>query len=118
MAEGWLRHLFGDRYGAFSAGTEPGRVHPAAIRVMAEAGIDISGQTSKSTELFLNSEFDLVVTLCADARDVCPYFPNARARLHRGFEDPSRASGSEEEVLRVFRRVRDEIEAWIRKDFR
>jgi arsenate reductase len=109
MAEGLLRHLAGDRFEAMSAGTEATRVRPLAIRAMEEVGIDISGQESKTLDRYLHGSFDRVITVCDDANEACPFFPGAKSRLHWSFEDPSRAEGSEEERLAVFRRVRDGI---------
>jgi L-amino acid N-acyltransferase YncA/protein-tyrosine-phosphatase len=109
MAEGFLRALGGDRFEAASAGTEATRVHPLAIRVMGEVGIDIGGHSSKTFEGFLARPWDSVITVCDNANERCPIFPARTARLHWSFEDPSAASGSEDERLRVFRRIRDEI---------
>jgi arsenate reductase len=109
MAEGLLRHLAGDRFEAHSAGTEATQVRPLAIRAMDEIGVDISGQESKTLERYLREPFDHVITVCDDANEACPFFPGARNRLHWSFEDPSRAEGSEEERLAVFRLVRDRI---------
>jgi len=111
MAEGLLRHYAGEHFEAFSAGTEPGSLHPLAVRAMAEVGIDISDQSSKPVDRFLDQAFDLVVTVCDQARESCPVFPRATSQLHWSFEDPSQVEGSEEERLEVFRRVRDEIAA-------
>lgn len=112
MAEGLLRHLAGDRFEVHSAGTEATRVRPDAVTVMAELDVDISGQESKTLERYLGEPFEYVVTVCDDANESCPMFPGG-ARLHWSFEDPSRASGDEEERLAVYRRVRDEIRARI-----
>jgi arsenate reductase (thioredoxin) len=109
MAEGLLRHLAGDRFQAFSAGTEATRVRPLAIMAMEEIGVDISRQESKTLDRYLNEPFDYVITVCDDANEACPFFPGAQGRLHWSFEDPSRAEGSEEERLAVFRSVRDRI---------
>jgi arsenate reductase len=109
MAEGLLRHLAGDRFEAMSAGTEATRVRPLAIRAMEEMGIDISKQQSKTLNRYLQERFDYVITVCDDANEACPFFPGAKSRLHWSFEDPSRAEGSEEERLAVFRSVRDRI---------
>jgi arsenate reductase (thioredoxin) len=109
MAEGLLRHLAGDRFEAMSAGTEATRVRPLAVKAMEEIGIDISGQESKALERYLQEPFDHVITVCDDANETCPFFPGAQSRLHWSFEDPSRAEGSEEERLAVFRSVRDRI---------
>jgi arsenate reductase len=112
MAEGWLRHLGGDRYEALSAGTRPQGVNPLAIRVMAEAGVDISGQRSKSVDELVGEDLDLLVTVCGGAKESCPVFlGKVKDRQHWPFDDPAEARGSEEQVLAVFRRVRDEIRA-------
>ena len=109
MAEGLLRHLAGDRFEAHSGGTEATQVRPLAIRAMEEIGVDISGQESKTLERYLREPFDHVITVCDDANEACPFLPGARNRVHWSFEDPSRAEGSEEERLAVFRLVRDRI---------
>ncbi len=109
MAHGWLRHLGGGRVELASAGTEPKGVHPLAIRVMTEAGIDISEHTSDHVDRYLEDEFDLVLTVCDAARESCPVFPGARRTLHHSFEDPDYPELSESELTAVFRRIRDEI---------
>ena len=109
MAEGLLRHLAGDRFEAMSAGTEATHVRPLAVRAMEEIGVDISEQESKTLERYLKESFDYVITVCDDANEACPFFPGASERLHWSFEDPSRAEGSKEERLAVFRRVRNRI---------
>jgi arsenate reductase (thioredoxin) len=109
MAEGLLRSIAGDRFDAYSAGTEATHVRPLAIRAMEEVGVDISAQESETLDRYLDGSFEYVVTVCDDANESCPVFPGATNRLHWSFEDPSRAGGSEEERLEVFRRVRDEI---------
>jgi arsenate reductase len=109
MAEGLLRHLAGDRFEVYSAGTEATSVRPEAIAAMAELGVDISGQESETLDRYLGEPFDYVVTVCDDANEACPVFPGAKSRLHWSFRDPSRATGSDEERLEVFRAVRDEI---------
>jgi arsenate reductase (thioredoxin) len=114
MAEGFLRVYGGDRFEAFSAGTEAAGVRPEAIRAMAEVGIDISSQTSKTVDRFLGERFAFVITVCDQAREACPVFPGADETAHWGFEDPSEAPGDEEERMAVFRRVRDEIARRIR----
>ena len=116
MAEGLLRDLAGDRFEVTSAGTEATHVRPLAIRVMDEIGIDISGQESKTLERYLGEPFDYVITVCDDANEACPFFPGANKRLHWSFEDPSRAEGSEDERLAIFRRVRDEIRERIEQE--
>ena len=113
MAEGLLRARGGTRYQAFSAGTHPRTVHPLAIKAMAELGIAIdeqAGHRAKGIEEFeMVPPMDLVVTVCDEAAEECPYFPRARRQEHWSFPDPSAATGSEEERLDVFRRVRDAI---------
>src|SRR5262245_24826320 len=117
MAEGLLRHLAGDRFEVASAGTEARGVHPLATRAMAEIGIDLRGQTSKTFNRFLGERWDYVITVCDSANEACPVFPAKTTRLHWGFDDPSAANGTDEERLAVFRRVRDEIktrlESWL-----
>jgi arsenate reductase (thioredoxin) len=109
MAEGLLRHLAGDRFEAYSAGTEATHVRPLAIRAMNEIGVDISGQESKTLERYLGEPFEYVITVCDDANEACPFFPGATNRLHWSLPDPSAAEGTEEERLKVFRSVRDGI---------
>jgi arsenate reductase (thioredoxin) len=113
MAEGLLRYLGGDRFEAHSAGTEATSVRPLAIAAMAELGIDVSGQESKTFERYLGEPFDTVITVCDDANESCPAFYGARQRLHWSFPDPSRATGTEEEQLATYRAVRDAIRARI-----
>jgi arsenate reductase len=117
MAEGLLRYYGGKRFEVFSAGTSPSRVHPMAVEVMGEKGIDITSQRSKSVDEFLGQAFDSIVTTCDDARNRCPLFPGQGKRLHWGLEDPAKIEGSREEKLKVFRRVRDELETLIRSYF-
>jgi arsenate reductase len=116
MAEGLLRHLAGDRFESYSAGTEATHVRPLAIRAMDEIGIDISGQESKTLNRYLGVPFDYVVTVCDEANEACPFFPGAKNRLHWSFEDPAQATGSEEERLGVFRRARDKIRERIEQE--
>ena len=116
MAEGLLRARGGTRYQVFSAGTHPRAVHPLAIQAMAEIGIDISpaaGHRAKSMDEFVGQPMDLVVTVCDEAAEECPFFPGARRQEHWSFPDPSAAIGTEEERLAVFRSVRDAIAARI-----
>jgi arsenate reductase len=110
MAEGLLRHLAGDRFEVMSARTEATHVRPQAVRAMDELRIDISGQESKTLESYLGEPFDYVITVCDDANEACPVFPGAKRRLHWSFEDPSAATGTEEDGLNVFRPVRDRIQ--------
>jgi arsenate reductase (thioredoxin) len=116
MAEALLRHLAGDRFEAYSAGTEATHVRPLAVRAMAELGIDISGQQSKTLNRYLGEPFDAVITVCDQANEACPVFFGARERLHWSFPDPSRATGSEDEQLAVYRSVRDAIRERIERE--
>lgn len=112
MAEGFLRARGGSDYAAFSAGTRPSVIHPLAIRAMSELGIDISetaGRHSKGLDAYAGQRFDLVVTVCDSAAEECPFFPGARRQEHWSFPDPSAVTGSEEQRLKAFRRVRDAI---------
>ena len=109
MAEGLVNHFLGDRFTAFSAGTEATRVNPLAIQVLAEQGIDISRHYSKTLDEFSGQLFDQVITLCDSANEQCPLFFGGVQRVHIGFDDPSQRPGTPEEVLPEFRRVRDEI---------
>ena len=134
MAEGLLRHLHGEKYEVFSAGANPTQVNPFAIKVMAEIGIDISRQYSKSIEEFRNKEIDLVVSVCqSSAKLMCSLcsspivmgrpeiinttIPGAKHYLHHGFNDPSEVDGSDEEKTMAFRRTRNDIRQWIIDDF-
>lgn len=116
MAEGWARHLKGDQIEAYSAGIETHGLNPDAVRVMAEAGVDISGQRSKHIDELRGVEFDHVVTVCDRAQRSCPVFPGKAKVVHAGFDDPPRLAAdakTEEERLVTYRRVRDEIRAFI-----
>ena len=116
MAEGWARHLKGDRIEAFSAGVDPKGIDPLAVRVMAEAGVDISGQGSTHVDEVSQVAFDYVVTVCGHAHENCPVFPGRTRVVHVGFDDPPRlAEGAREERERLvpYRRVRDEIRAFV-----
>lgn len=109
IAEGLLRHLGGDQFEVYSAGTEATQVRPLAIRAMAELGIDIRGQQSKTLDRYLSEPFDEVITVCDAAAEACPIFPGARRRRHWSLSDPSQAGGTEEEQLAVYRSIRDAI---------
>ena len=111
MAEGFIRALASDRFEVESAGTEATRVHPLAVRAMDEVGIELQGHTSKTLDRFLGDKWDYVITVCDSANERCPLFPGAANRLHWSFDDPSAATGTEEERLAAFRRVRDAIRA-------
>jgi arsenate reductase len=127
MAEGLLRAIYGDRYEAYSAGVKATTVNPHAVLVMKEIGIDISSQHSKTPQEFQDTIFDMAVTVCDRAKVSCPICstnlelstesPRAREVIHKSFEDPAAPVGSEEEQLKVFRRVRDEIKDWILQTF-
>jgi arsenate reductase len=117
MAEGFLNALYPDRYEASSAGTEPSNINPLAVQVMKEVGIDISSHLSKGVKEFLGMDIDYVITVCDLARQTCPFFPGGKEIIHKGFEDPAAFSGSEEEKMALFRRVRNEIRDWISETF-
>ncbi len=113
MAEGLLRQHAGDRFEAFSAGTEPGSLHPLAVRAMADFGIDITNQSSKSGDRFLAENLDYVITMCDQAKESSPVFQGPAKQLHWSFRDPAAVQGSEHDRLDAFRRVRDQIAARI-----
>ena len=117
MAEGIVNHYLGDRFQAYSAGTEATRVNPLAIQALAELGIDISGHRSKTLDEFAGEKFDYVITLCGSANEQCPLFIGGVRRVHIGFDDPSQITGTPEEVLPEFRRVRDEIRVRLEEFF-
>ncbi len=110
MAEGLLRHVAGDRFDVFSAGTKPVGLNPNAVTVLSELGIDIAGHRSKSVDEFAGQQFDYVITVCDNAKEACPFFPGGGARIHHSFEDPAAAPG--ERQLAAFRTVRDQIASW------
>jgi len=117
MAEAWTRRLQGEQFEAYSAGVAPKAIDPRAIKAMAEAGIDISGQISKDVDALGNMEFDYVITLCDNARESCPYFPAKTRLIHKGFDDPPKladGASDEEDAMRHYRRVRDEIKAFVK----
>jgi arsenate reductase (thioredoxin) len=117
MAAGYLRHLAGDRIEVLSAGSEPGeRVNPMAVQAMAEEGIDISLQKSKTVDRFIDQRFDLVITVCDDAAEACPVFPNAAERRHWSFPDPSAVLGDAEQRFAAFASVRDSIRDRIERE--
>lgn len=116
MAEGWARHFTSDKIQAYSAGTENHGLNPLAVKVMAEAGVDISEHCSKTLADLNEREFDYVITVCSDADKNCPIFPGKTIRIHRGFDDPPRlakTAKTEEETLSIYRRVRDEIRDYV-----
>jgi arsenate reductase len=110
MAEGLARAMCGDAVESYSAGTEPKRIHPLAVRAMAEIGIDISRQTSKGLAQYLDEEFDFVISVCARAAAQCPTWPRAKEQIRWNLDDPAEETGTEEQRLRVFRRVRNDIQ--------
>ena len=118
MAEALVNHDLGERFEAFSAGTSPTTPRPEALLVLAELGIDHSRARSKSLDEFADRTFDFVITLCDGANETCPLFFGGVKRGHLGFEDPARATGTEDEILAAFRRVRDlirrDVEAYLR----
>ena len=116
MAEGWTRHLVGDRIVPHSAGVAPTKIDPRAVRVMHEVGVDISSQRAKHVDELKGADFDLVITVCDHARQTCPRFPSTTRSIHVGFDDPPRLATDardEEEALDHYRRVRDEIRAFL-----
>jgi len=113
MAEGLLRHIAGDQFEVFSAGTRPAGLNPNAVTAMAEIGIDIAGSRSKSADEFSGQQFEYVFTVCDNAKESCPIFPGGGRRLHQSFEDPAAASADQQ--LEVFRKVRDQIADRLRK---
>ncbi len=118
MAEGWARHLLKGQVEAYSAGVEPHGVDPRAVRVMAEAGVNISNQSSKHLNALNDLEFDLVITLCDEAYQACPIFPGQKRVTHMGFDDPPRLAvdaRDEDEAMAHYRRVRDEIQIFVKR---
>ncbi len=118
MAEGWTRHLKGDVIEPYSAGVEPHGLDPRAVQVMAEVGVDISGHRAKHVDEVRDIPFDVVVTVCDDARERCPFFPGKAKIVHVGFDDPpqlARKARDEDEALDHYRRVRDEIRAFVER---
>jgi arsenate reductase (thioredoxin) len=128
MAEGLLRAMYGDKYEVYSAGVEATNVDPRAMLVMSEIGIDISGQSSKAMNKYKGTLFDLAVTVCDKAKEMCPICgvslkapataPAAKETIHRNFKDPAVAEGSDEDQLNAFRQARDEIKDWIEQTFK
>jgi len=118
MADGLINHDFATQIEAFSAGTEPHGLNPRAVQVMAELGIDISANSSDHLSKYEGQRFDYVITLCGDANEKCPLFFGGVKRIHMGFDDPPKATGTDEEVLNVYRRVRDEIRQQLGDYFR
>ncbi|NCI46218.1 arsenate reductase ArsC [Sediminibacterium soli] len=114
IAEGYLRHFAGDRAHVYSAGVETHGLNPRAIATMKEDGIDISQHTSNHIDEYRDIDFDLVITVCDNAKERCPYFPSNAQLFHRNFDDPAKATGTEQEIMESFRSVREEIKAFSR----
>lgn len=114
IADGYLRQFVGDRATIYSAGVETHGVNPRAIKVMAEVGINISNHTSNHVDEYRDVDFDLIITVCDNAKERCPIFPSKAAKLHHNFPDPAKATGTEEETMDEFRRVRNMIETYCR----
>jgi arsenate reductase (thioredoxin) len=117
MAEALLNKIFGDRYTAFSAGSDPTQIDPIVISVMSEIGVDVSNHNSKGLNIFKDSNFNYVITVCDHAKESCPYFPGGTLRIHKSFPDPAIFIGKHEDVIKEYRRIRDEIKKWIEKEF-
>lgn len=117
MAEGLLKHITQNEYDINSAGIKPSVVRPEAIKVLAEIGVDISANRSKSVDEFVTEIIDFVLTVCDNAKENCPYFPAKTKLIHHSFEDPAEISGDEETRIAAFRKVRDQIKEYFEKDF-
>jgi arsenate reductase len=117
MAEALLNKIYGDRYSAFSAGSDPTHIDPLVVLVMREIGIDVGNYQAKGFNIFKDYNPDYVVTVCDQSKESCPYFPGGELHLHKGFSDPSELKGKPEDVINGYRRIRDEIKNWIEKEF-
>ncbi len=115
IAEGWAKHLKGDTMDVYSAGIAPGSLNQMAVKVMAEAGVDISAQRSKHVEELKDIDFDYVVTVCDNAREKCPIFPHKTKHFHRTFEDPTFMTGTEQQIKAAFVKLRDQMKEFIKK---
>lgn len=115
MAEGYLRHFAKHRANIYSAGIETHGVNPLVIKVMEEDGIDVSNHTSNNVNEYIDVDFDLILTVCNNAEENCPYFPSKALKFHYNFPDPAKKTGTEEEILNEFREVRDQIKAYTEK---
>lgn len=118
MAEAFLNNIYGDRYSAFSAGSDPTQIDPSVILVMNEAGIDVGNQHAKGLNIFQSNHFDYVITVCDQAQESCPYFSEGDIRIHKSFSDPSRVEGLTEDKIKEYRKTRDEIKKWIEQEFK
>ena len=112
MAEGYLKYFAGDKALVYSAGIETHGVNPKAVAVMKEDGIDISSQTSNNINEYIDINFDIVITVCDNANEKCPVFPSSAKKYHQNFPDPAKASGTGEEIMNEFRKVRDQIKQY------
>jgi arsenate reductase (thioredoxin) len=117
MAEALLNHIYGDRYTAYSAGSEPTQIDTLVISVIGEIGMDVRHHRSKGLDEFKESKLDNIVTVCDQAHESCPYFPGGNLRIHKSFSDPAKFQGNREKVISGYRRIRDEIKKWIEKEF-
>lgn len=115
IAEGYLKHFAGNRAEVYSAGIETHGVNPRAIQIMKEDGIDISNHTSNHVDEYAHVKFDLILTVCDHAAERCPVFPSTAKRFHHNFTDPAKGKGSEEEIMNLFREVRDQIKVYSKK---
>lgn len=113
MAEGLFRYYYSEECDVYSAGSEPGGIHPMSMQIMAEIGIDISKHRSKSLKEFIGHKMDYVVTVCGKGQVACPFFPGGKEYIHQSFEDPSACAGTEEEKMERFRVVRNELKKWL-----
>ena len=112
IAEGYLKHFGDGRVEVYSAGVETHGVNPRAVAIMKEDGIDISNQTSNNVNEYTGIDFDYVITVCDNAKEKCPYFPSRAVKFHHNFPDPAKATGTEQEIMREFRKVRDMIKQY------
>ena len=117
LAEALLRQLHGEKYEVYSAGIIPTKVDPYVIKALTEQGIDVSKLHSKHVNEYFNMSFDCVITLCDNVKETCPFIPGAKNYLHKGFEDPSKFTGTEDEMIEKVRKLRNEIQAWLKKMF-
>ncbi len=117
MAEAILRHLYGENFEVYSAGSDPRPINPHTIEVLDEIGIDASPQESKSLQIFQGQEFDVVVSLCGDEDEACPVFLTGKKYIHQGFKDPAGIKGDKKNQIKIFREIRDEIYRWIEDEF-
>ncbi len=115
IAEGYLKHFAGLKANVYSAGIETHGVNPRAIEIMKEDGIDISGNTSNNINEYKDIDFDLIITVCDNAKESCPYFPSEAIKIHHNFTDPAKATGTDKEIMDVFRHVRNEIKGFSEK---